>query len=371
MRVIMYFVYTTVITRKNFAFGRFASMSKKGGGLRRKGLIYVVSTYYHAYISCVKQLVNRCNADILVTGYIPESDILAQRLRESGLFGAVYRADNPCEYVPRNRADKALHLHKRNAQMIEPFLPVDFRGYETVCIYHDDTWVAHYLKNRRIPYRLIEDGLDSLKHIKDTSFAYMARGGFVPFVKRIFRIGYVFNGSDPLTTAVEVNDRNGVCVSRCAKKKLVEVSRKELFSRLTESDAEVLKRVFSRDVPEIDPTRTVLMITQPFCVDDPTISPDEQISLYRLLAGEELENGDALVIKPHPRDIIDYSAVFPHAVILNKNIPAEMLVYYNIGSDIKKMIGFNSTALNTLRAKQYRRAEPQEYLKKIRRKNND
>ena len=162
-----------------------------------------------------------------------------------------------------------------------------------------------------------------------------------------------------------------MCVSRCAKKKLVEVSRKELFSRLTESDAEVLKRVFSRDVPEIDPTRTVLMITQPFCVDDPTISPDEQISLYRLLAGEELENGDALVIKPHPRDIIDYSAVFPHAVILNKNIPAEMLVYYNIGSDIKKMIGFNSTALNTLRAKQYRRAEPQEYLKKIRRKNND
>lgn len=338
-------------------------MSEKCGGLREKGAIYAVSTYYHTYIACVKQLVYRENADILVTGYIPESGLLAQRLRESGLFGAVYCVDNPREYVPANRVDMVLHLHKRNAQMIEPFLPVDFRDYETVNIFHDDTWVAHYLKDRRIRYRLIEDGLDSLKHIMDTSFAYMARQkGAVSLIKRRLGIGYVFNGCDPLTTQVEVNDKNGVIVARCAEKKLVEAPREELFSRLADDDIEVLKRVFSREVPRIDPSRTVLLLTQPLCVDDERISRGEQADMYRRLVSEELADGDVLVIKPHPRDIVDYSEVFPDAVILNKNMPAEMLAYYNIGSDIKKLIGFNSTALNTLHAKECRRAELSEYL---------
>ena len=33
--------------------------------------LYVCSTYYHALIACVKQLVDRQEADILITEYIP------------------------------------------------------------------------------------------------------------------------------------------------------------------------------------------------------------------------------------------------------------------------------------------------------------
>lgn len=334
------------------------------------GSIYVISTYYHAFISCVKQLVNKENADILVTGYIPESDILAERLKQSGLFHGVYLAGDPTEYIPRNKIDLLINLHRKNAEMIEPAIPVDLRSYQTVNIFHDDTWVAHYLKDCRIRYRLIEDGLDSFKTIKDTPFSYMVtKRSLVSVVKRTLRIGYVFSGYDPLTTEIEVNDKNGVVIDRSVKHKLVEVPRAPLLRMLTDKDIEVLKSIFARDIPEIDPLKSVLLLTQPIYADGNTVSKSEQAELYRMLVSDHINADETLVIKPHPRDETDYSAVFPDAVIINKNLPAEMLTYFNINT--KKLIGFNSTAMKTVNADQRFYAELNKYLQKIRRTNND
>lgn len=333
--------------------------------------IYVISTYYHALIACVKQLVNKENAEIMVTDYIPESELLAERLSESGLFSAVYHMCNPGEYIPKNKLDLVFNLHRKNANLIEPKLPIDFRGYAVVNVFHDDTWFSHYLKDRMIKYRLIEDGLDSFKTIKDTRFSYMeTKNGLLPFIKRTLRIGYVFSGYDFLTLEVEVNDKNGVAIDASVQNKLVEVPRKFLFEKLSEKDIDVLKKVFEKDIPPIDPQHSVMLLTQPICIDDITISESEQMELYRLIVADNMSGKEMLVIKPHPRDEADYSAVFPDAVILNKNLPAEMLVYYNM-SNIKKIIGFNSTALKTVVANECVFAELNEYLRKIRRRNND
>lgn len=335
------------------------------------GSIYVVSTYYHAFITCVKQLINKESADIMVTDYIPESDVLAERLSKSGLFSAVYHVCNPGEYTPKNKLDLIFNLHRKNANLIEPKLPTDFRKYTTVNIFHDDIWVSHYLKDCMIKYRLIEDGLDSFKTIKDTRFSYMeTKNRLIPFIKRALRIGYVFSGYDFFTVEVEVNDKNGVAIDASVRNKLVEVPRMSLLEKLSENDINVLREVFAKDISPIDPQNSVLLLTQPICVDDTTISNSEQMGLYRQLVADNTNENEALVIKPHPRDEIDYSVVFPNAVVLNKNLPAEMLVYYNI-SNIKKIIGFNSTALKTVIANECICAKLDEYLKKIRRRNND
>lgn len=333
--------------------------------------IYAISTYYHAFVTCVKQLVYKMQADVLVTGYIPEGEELAARLRESGLFDNVYYVNNPQEYLPQNKLDLLFNLHRRNAAKIETVLPMRFQQYQTVNIFHDDTWVAHYLKDCRIRYRLIEDGLDSFKTINETQFSYMVpKKSLASAIKRALRIGYAFCGYDWLTTEVEVNEKKGVVIADIAKGKLVEMPRTPMLDKLSEADINILRAVFSKELPTINPQSTVLLFTQPFYADNAAISQAEQAELYKLLVSENIDASEMLVIKPHPRDESDYSVIFPKAIVINKNMPSEMLKYYNI-TGIKKCFGFNSTALKTIDAENCICCDFTQYINKIRRSHND
>ena len=194
--------------------------------------LYVCSTYYHALIACVKQLVDRQEADILITEYIPEGAALARRIEESGLFRRTVYIGGVEEYVFSNAIDHALFYHRKSAAAIERSFPAGFRfeDYDEVNIFHDGTWMAHYMKDRRLPYRIVEDALDSYKILTTGPFAHMLpQKGLKQLIKRLFHIGYLYFGEDGLVREIEVNDLDGVELPR---ERLVEVPRKPLFDAL-------------------------------------------------------------------------------------------------------------------------------------------
>ncbi len=100
--------------------------------------LYAVSTYYHALISCVKQLVHSENSDILVTGYIPDGQSLVGRINKSGLFDKTYFIGCVDEYKPHGRLDHIFNQHRKNAELIERQLPFSFISYREISIFHDD-----------------------------------------------------------------------------------------------------------------------------------------------------------------------------------------------------------------------------------------
>lgn len=288
--------------------------------------LYVCSTYYHTLIACVKQLTDRREAEILLTEYIPEGSALAERVRESGLFCRTWYIAGVREYAYTGKADLLLRFHRRNAAAIEGSFPPGFRfeNYGEVDIFHDDTWMAHYMKDRRLPYRLQEDALDSFKVLSAGPFAHMLqRKSVKASLRRALRVGYQYFGEDGLVSEIEVNDKTGVEIP---PKRLVQVPRKPLFDALTAKDVGVLKRIFAKAIPPIEPEKTVLVLTQPLHADGFLSSEDEQIALYRRLSDECL-HGWQRVIKAHPRDFTDYANAFPEALILDKNMPSEMLAY--------------------------------------------
>ena len=319
----------------------------KGMGMieNSKKILYVVSTYYHALISCIKQLNCRKNADILVTAYIPDGDNLTVRIRDSGLFENVSYIGEVQQYKAENKLDYLFNYHKKNAELIESQIDFDFCAYDEINIFHDDTWIAHYLKDKRISYRLIEDALNSFKVISKTCFAYMLpkRRLWCSF-KRALGIGYVFCGFDKCTTEVEVNELDGLEIADFAKDRLVEVPRKLMFDALTEADKKVLRNVFMKAIPPIEPEKSVLLLTQPLYIDGTVSSEEEQIEIYKRLVAENITD-EKLVIKPHPRDLTDYSEAFPEAVIFDKNMPVEV-VGMNILSSFFNVIAVDSTALH-------------------------
>ena len=75
--------------------------------------IYIVSTYYHTLISCVKQLTFPINAYILVTSYISGARQLCKKLKESALFRKVIFINNISEYEAKNFFDYIFFIIKR------------------------------------------------------------------------------------------------------------------------------------------------------------------------------------------------------------------------------------------------------------------
>ena len=119
-----------------------SSIQNTNGSLSQEcRTLYCVSTYYHALISCVKQLTNKQRADILCTDYIPEGAELQRRLAESGLFENAYFISDVTEYTPRDRLDFILHFHRKNAAQIECSFPQGFwmENYSQINVSHDDT----------------------------------------------------------------------------------------------------------------------------------------------------------------------------------------------------------------------------------------
>lgn len=298
--------------------------------------LFICSTYYHTLITCIKAM-SGIQTEIAVTDYIPEAEGLSERLQKSGLFGKVMLLHTPREYKPANAFDKLFFLHSRNRSLVSRQLTVDLSGYDEINIFHDDTWFARYLKDARIPYVLIEDALDSFKSIDQSVFGYMTKNGPKQWIKKLLGYGYVFVDQCPCVQSIEVNSADGLDFS-CEVK---EVPRKPMFDSLSEADRKKLADIFLPDVHDESALHGTLILTQPFA-DDGLMSLERQKEIF---AGLSRSYPDA-VIKPHPRDIADYSDL--GCPMLPKNVPFEVIEmccspHYSLA------VSVSSTAVNGLR----------------------
>lgn len=315
--------------------------------------LYIVSTYYHALIACVRHINDGGNADIIVTDYIPQYEILTDRLNKSGLFERVFSVGKIEEYRSSCWFDYAFNNNRRNKKLVEKQLGYSLKKkYKNIYIFHDDTWMARYLKCARIPYHLLEDALDSYKTISDTAFAYMVHQDNLKMrIKNVIRLGYTYCGFDRYTKSVEVNSIKGVQIRHLAKDKLVERPRKPMFDKLNESDVITLKNIFMKDIPEFDDRNSMLLITQPLNVDRMVDNEANQAEIYLRLAKKHI--GDLkLVVKPHPRDSVNYTNLFPDATILDKNMPLEIVAMIE-DPHFAKVVSLGSTCTNAIQADEY------------------
>lgn len=81
--------------------------------------LYVVSTYYHALISCVKQLLSSDKSDIICTSYIPDGKTLSDKIKKSGIFDKTYYIDKIKEYNSPNKLDYIFFYHKKTLKLLK------------------------------------------------------------------------------------------------------------------------------------------------------------------------------------------------------------------------------------------------------------
>ena len=322
-------------------------------GAEIKERIYVCHTYYHVYIACLKELALRegksgaGKADLVLSKMSNDFRSLRERAAACGLFDAVIEFDEK-DYtffpelveLKKDRGNIAANMLqrirfcRRYAQLEEPYVPVDFTRYRDIYVFCDSDPVGYYLSYKKIRYHAVEDGLDCIRY-RDTARddnrghfglkAFMAARGWI----------FIQNGYGKYCIDMEVNDLSALDHPTA---KMKEVPRDSLTARLTEEDKKLLTALFIENSDQLTQALKkagesgrpkVLILTEPLCK---VLSMrrrlfEDMINEYGTVGGQAA----VIVVKPHPRDKLDYTEIFPQHIVLDGFFPMEILNFVQIG----------------------------------------
>lgn len=311
--------------------------------MRSHQRIYVCHTFYHAYIACLKELnrpaEEKGEATLLLSSMSNDFGTLQERAAESGLFEQVLPFDEKEESffkelapLHRDRGNLILNMlqrirfTRRFGKLLEPYIPVDFKSYQEIYVFCDSDPIGYYLSTHRIPYHALEDGLDCIRYY-DTA-RYDNRGHFeLKAWMAAHNLIFIQNGYSKYCIDMEVND---ISVLPYPCKKYIEKNRKELTEHLTGEQKKILTSIFIENrealvkdlATEGKQQKKVLVLTEPLC----DLATREQIftdivNTYKWF-GEE---AGCVIMKPHPRDVLDYAKLFPENIVLDGKFPMEIL----------------------------------------------
>ena len=323
-----------------------------------KDRIYVCHTYYHVYVTFLKELKLRAaeqtkdwkpGATLVLSKMSNNFEALKERAESTGLFEEVVEFDEKREdFFPelaKYRQDTGnfvgnlknrIRFTKRYAQLEAPFVPVDFKQYKDVYVYCDSDPIGYYLNQNKIYYHALEDGLNCLKNFDAARYDNRGHFGLKVFLSQKLNLIFVQNGYGKYCLDMEVNDISAIALP-CPK--YIEQSRQELVERLTEEDKDLILKAFIRDKEALQRQIAessqvgdkILILTDPLC----TLDVRERI--FRDII-EKYEAEGTIFIKPHPRDELDYRTLFAEYPQFDSTVPMEMLNFFP-GLRFKKVVG--------------------------------
>lgn len=318
---------------------------------KSKGRIYVCHTYYHVYVSILKEFslpkVEQGKATLVLSKLSTDFEKLKERVAEVGIFAEIYEYNEKrqneypelAKYCVEGKnivvnMIRRIIMTKKFGKLCERDIPVDFEKYQDIYVYCDIDPIGYYLNWKHIPYHAMEDGLNCLKNFNMAR--YDNRGFFwlKAFLSSKLNLIFVQDGYGKYCIDMEVND---LSVIQHPYYKYVEVSRQKLVDRLTPEEKDILLRVFVRDLDGIKSQiqegmgqDKIMILTEPLC----DLKTRER--LFRDLI-EEYEKEGQVYIKPHPRDLLDYKKLFAEYPQFDATMPMEMLNFFD-GFRIKKIV---------------------------------
>lgn len=316
-----------------------------------KDRIYVCHTYYHVYVTFLKEFAlpkeEWGKATLVLSKMSSDFSGLKEKIEKENIFEEVVEFDEKMHtFFPelqKYREDKKnvvlnlinrMFFTKKYAKAQIPYIPVDFSKYKDIYVFCDLDPIGYYLNYKKIYYHAVEDGLNTLVHIDAARFDN--RGNFkIKQFMAAHNLIFIQNGYSKYCLDMEVNQIEGI---KYPIKKHKEVPRKPLEERLTDDEKGIITRVFVNDIDKIlgnmdkenDKKANYIILTEPLC------TLDVRENIFKDMVDMYKEKAH-ITIKPHPRDELDYKKLFPNVNVLEKLMPMEVLNFLE-GQPFDKVI---------------------------------
>ena len=311
--------------------------------MKKNGRIYICHTYYHVYVTFLKELrkpaEEKGKATLMLSTMSNNFESLKERVESTGMFREVIMFEEKREdFFPelaKYRVDKGniffnmlsrIRFTKEYARLEAPFVPVDLRQYEDIYVYCDSDPIGYYLNQNKIPYHAMEDGLNCLKNFDAARFDNRGMFGLKAFMSNRLNLIFVQNGYGKYCLDMEVNDISAIA-HPCPK--YIEVSRQALTDKLTAEDKEILIKAFVRDEARLkeqikeanEKGDKILILTDPLC------SLEIRRQIFEDII-EQYKKEGTIFNKPHPRDTLDYRTLFSEYPQFDAALPMEILNFF-------------------------------------------
>lgn len=308
-----------------------------------KERIYVCHTYYHVYVTFLKELnlpkEKRGQATLVLSKLSNDFENLKERVENTGLFAEVIEFDEKRDdFFPELKKYREykgnivfnmlsrICFTKKYAKLEEKYIPVNFKEYGDIYIFCDTDPIGYYLNQKKIYYHAVEDGLNCIKNFDAARFENRGHFELKAWMSKKMNLIFVQNGYGKYCIDMEVNDISAI---KYPCPYYVEVPRQPLVDSLTQEDKEIILNAFIRDREGLEKQieegnkigKKILILTEPLCA----LNVRER--LFRDLI-EEFEKEGKIFIKPHPRDELDYYKLFPGYPIIDGTVPMEMLNFF-------------------------------------------
>lgn len=309
-----------------------------------KKRIYICHTFYHVYIACLKELNKDKSkwgeASLMLSKMSNDFGNLKSRAEQTGLFEEVIEFDEKEEsFFPElaplkkdtgnlvKNMIQRIRFTKKFGKLLSPYVPVDLKQYEDIYVFCDSDPIGYYLSTHRIYYHALEDGLDCIRYY-DTA-RYDNRGHFgLKAWMAAHNLIFIQNGYSKYCLDMEVND---ISVLQYPCPKYIEKPRKELTENLSLQAKEMLVSIFVENKEELEgmlkqagEDAKILVLTEPLC------DLETRKQIFRDIIDEfgSVDGKPAnILLKPHPRDVLDYQELFPEHIVLDGKFPMEILNY--------------------------------------------
>ena len=324
--------------------------------------LYVCHTFYHVYISMLKEfnrpLSEQGKAHIALSTMSSDFSSLKQRLEETDVFEKIFilpeKRDTDFDGLmkyKKNHGNILIHTvnriiyTKKLAKLEEPFMTVDFKNYDNIYVYCDSDPVGYYLNANHIKYHAVEDGLNCLENLDDAHFSNRGHFKLKAFLSSL-NVIFIQNGYGKYCIDMEINDRTKLEYD-CPKYKVV--PRSELEEDLSKEEKQKLIKAFIPDgekllekLESVKNEKCVLILTEPYHFDEET-----QTKIVSDIIAEHCM-GMKVVIKPHPRDTIEYNKIFKDCIVINGKFPMEVMNHMDVIT-FEKSIAIVNMAMYTLK----------------------
>lgn len=301
--------------------------------------IYICHTEYHVLIALIKNInqINKVKNDIVLYGTLNNINKMYEKIKEINLFDNVYLFNHKdieeIAKIPETR--NVILRRKRLRNWIKESYDFDFLKNKDIYIFNDNSIIGIYLRISKMKYNLIEDGFNCYKNIK----RHYDFNGIKYKIKILINDLTCSFGTSKYVQGIEVNSKKDIDVF--FKDKFIEVPRKEMFAKLSKEEKRKIVNVFL-DVPlNLKKQEVSLLITQPLYKDNFLNSKEQQIAMYEYIINTYMDH--KIIIKPHPRDDIDYKVLYNDYIVLDSGFPIEILNFMDSISIGKCVTAFSTS----------------------------
>lgn len=329
---------------------------------KQRPRIYVCHTLYHVYVSVLKEMNlpqtdgPKGKADIALSKVFMDFENLGERLKASGVFDRVLtlderRAENFPDIMKYKENHHNIVRHminriiftKKLGKLQGRFIDINFREYRDIYVFCDSDPIGYYLSYHHIYYHAVEDGLDCLKNF---DAAHVDNQGHFKLKAALAAKNIIFiqNGYGKYCLDMEVNDAS---VFDYTFEKYKEVPRKPMEQALDSGQKRTMLDIFLPDAEQITKKLAgcedcVLFLTEAFPGDHPEVRKAVSDEVLRDYCGNA-----HVVIKPHPRDDLDYASLYPQCTVIRGKFPIEVLNFIE-GIHFSKAVSIITSALDSI-----------------------